>query len=192
MQFDAWSTHPYTYGGPTHHADKDSDVSLGDMGELRKILNKARSSGKILGPHKPQLWASEFSWDSHGPDQRGVRMNLLSRWISETVYRLNKAGVNALLWFGMRDRPFAGIQTQSGFWYLRYSGLGRRRAAAETAPSNSPNDVRKPIFNAFRFPFVAYAERPKVKVWGKRPGGVTGNPIQIWRRKPTGNWNKVT
>ena len=66
VQFDAWSTHPYTYGGPTHHANNDSDVSLGDMGELRKILNKARSSGKILGSHKPQLWASEFSWDSKG------------------------------------------------------------------------------------------------------------------------------
>ena len=46
VHFDAWSTHPYTYGGPTHHANKDSDVSLGDMGELRKILNKARQLGE--------------------------------------------------------------------------------------------------------------------------------------------------
>ncbi len=113
------------------------DVSLGDMGELRKILNKARSAGKILGAHKPQLWASEFSWDSKGPDQRGVPMNLLSRWISETVYRLNKAGVSTLLWFGLRDRPFGYIQTQSGFWYCGTVGLSDDGSTVETAPYNS-------------------------------------------------------
>jgi cellulase (glycosyl hydrolase family 5) len=189
-KFDAWSTHPYTYGGPTHHAAKSGDVSLGDMGELRKILNKARRAGKILGPHKPQLWASEFSWDSKGPDSRGVPMNLLSRWISETVYRLSKAGVSTLLWFGIRDRPFGWIQTQSGFWYCGTVGLADDGTCGNSS-YNSTNDARKPIFNAFRFPFVAYSGNGKVKIWGKRPAGVTGS-VQIWRRRPTGNWHKVT
>ena len=192
VRFDAWSTHPYTYGGPTHHANKDSDVSLGDMGELRKMLNKARRSGKILGAHRPQLWASEFSWDSKGPDSRGVPMSRLSRWISETVYRLNKSGVNALLWFGLRDRPFYNIQTQSGFWFCGTAEVDVGQSAPCGSGSfNLSNDVQKPIFNAFRFPFVAYAGGGKVKVWGKRPGGV-GGPIDIWRKKPTGNWSKVT
>ena len=193
-KFDAWSTHPYTYGGPTHHANNANDISLGDMGELRKILNKARRAGKILGPHKPQLWASEFSWDSKGPDSRGVPMNLLSRWISETVYRLSKAGVSTLLWFGIRDRPFGGIQTQSGFWYCGTVGLsddGTNSGACGNSSYNSTTDARKPIFNAFRFPFVAYSGNGKVKIWGKRPAGVTGS-VQIWRRRPTGNWHKVT
>lgn len=195
VHFDAWSTHPYTYGGPTHHATNDSDVSLGDMGELRTILNKARKGGKILGPNKPQLWASEFSWDSKGPDQRGVPMSRLSRWISETVYRLNRSGVSALLWFGMRDRPFSGIQTQSGFWYCGTADLSDEPTNTDqkcgSSSFNLDNDARKPIFDAFRFPFVAYAGSGKVKVWGKRPGGVSG-PIEIWRRKPTGSWSKVT
>jgi hypothetical protein len=192
VRFDAWSTHPYTYGGPTHHANKDSDVSLGDMGELRTILNKARRSGKILGAHRPQLWASEFSWDSKGPDSRGVPMSLLSRWISETVYRLNKSGVNALLWFGLRDRPFYNIQTQSGFWFCGTAEVDVGQSAPCGSGSfNLSNDVQKPIFNAFRFPFVAYAGGGKVKVWGKRPGGVSG-PIEIWRKKPSGSWSKVT
>jgi hypothetical protein len=191
VRFDAWSTHPYTYGGPTHHAANDSDVSLGDMRELRKILNKARRSGKILGSHKPQLWASEFSWDSKGPDSRGVRMKLLSRWISETVYRLNKAGVNTLLWFGQRDRPFAGIQTQSGFWFCGKADLSDENSCGGSTFDTNAKDARKPIFNAFRFPFVAYAGNGKVKVWGKRPGGVSGQ-IEIWRKKPKRSWSKVT
>jgi hypothetical protein len=192
VKFNAWSTHPYTYGGPTHHATNAGDVSLGDMGELRKILNKARSSGKILGAHKPQLWASEFSWDSKGPDSRGVPMSLLSRWISETVYRLNKAGVNALLWFGLRDRPFSGIQTQSGFWFCGTVNLSDEGNCGSSSFDIS-NDVRKPIFNSFRFPFVAFGGNGKVKIWGKRPAGSQGSgSIQIWRRRPSGNWNKVT
>jgi len=191
VRFDAWSTHPYTYGGPTHHAANDSDVSLGDMRELRKILNKARRSGKILGSHRPQLWASEFSWDSKGPDSRGVRMKLLSRWISETVYRLNKAGVNTLLWFGQRDRPFAGIQTQSGFWFCGKADLSDENSCGGSTFDTNAKDARKPIFNAFRFPFVAYAGNGKVKVWGKRPGGVSGQ-IEIWRKKPKRSWSKVT
>jgi hypothetical protein len=194
VRFDAWSTHPYTYGGPTHHATSKNDVSLGDMGELRTILNKARSAGRILGAHKPQLWASEFSWDSRGPDQRGVSMKLLSRWISETVYRLNKAGVSALLWFGLRDRPFENIQTQSGFWYcgtVDLSDDGNTAPKCGSSTFNTSQDVQKPIFKSFRFPFVAYAGNGKVTVWGKRPAGVTGN-VEIWRRKPTGSWGKVT
>ena len=194
VKSDAWSTHPYTYGGPTHHATSNNDVSLGDMGELRTILSKARHAGRILGPHKPQLWASEFSWDSRGPDQRGVSMKLLSRWISETVYRLNKAGVSALLWFGVRDRPFSGLQTQSGFWYcgtVDLSDDGNTAPKCGSSTFNTSQDAQKPIFNSFRFPFVAYARNGKVTVWGKRPAGVTGN-VEIWRRKPTGSWGKVT
>ena len=83
-------------------------------------------------------------------------MSLLSRWISETVYRLNKAGVNALLWFGMRDRPFAGIQTQSGFWFCGTVKLSDEGACGSST-FNTSQDARKPIFNSFRFPFVAYA-----------------------------------
>jgi len=32
--FDIWSTHPYTSGGPTHHAELPYDVSLGDLPEM--------------------------------------------------------------------------------------------------------------------------------------------------------------
>jgi hypothetical protein len=118
-------------------------------------------------------------------------MKLLSRWISETVYRLNKAGVNTLLWFGQRDRPFAGIQTQSGFWFCGKADLSDENSCGGSTFDTNAKDARKPIFNAFRFPFVAYAGNGKVKVWGKRPGGVSGQ-IEIWRKKPKRSWSKVT
>ena len=185
VHFDAWSTHPYTYGGPTHDANKGSDVSLGDMGELRRILNKARSSGKILGSHKPQLWASEFSWDSHGPDQRGVRMSLLSRWISETVYRLNKAGVNALLWFG-DARPAVRRDPDA----VRLLVLRYRRACGDE------EQLRKRLLRSLRMtsskadlqrlplPVRRLCERLARQGLGQTSRRSRRNPIQIWRRKP--------
>src|SRR4029078_678286 len=36
---DVWSPHPYTYGGPTHHAYDPNDVSIGDLGEMRALLD---------------------------------------------------------------------------------------------------------------------------------------------------------
>ena len=31
VRFDVWAQHPYTSGGPTHHAASSNDVSLGDL-----------------------------------------------------------------------------------------------------------------------------------------------------------------
>jgi hypothetical protein len=119
-------------------------------------------------------------------------MKLLSRWISETVYRLDKSGVNALIWFGLRDRPFAGIQTQSGFWFCGTPDLNDESSCGSSS-FNILNDARKPIFNSFRFPFVAYGNGSRVQIWGKRPAGsMGGGSIQIWRKRPTGPWRKVT
>ena len=40
-EFDVWAHHPYTYGGPTHSAFHPDDVSLGDLGEMRRLLDAA-------------------------------------------------------------------------------------------------------------------------------------------------------
>ena len=40
-EFDVWSHHPYTYGGPTHKAFHPDDVSLGDLGEMRSLLERS-------------------------------------------------------------------------------------------------------------------------------------------------------
>jgi hypothetical protein len=122
-------------------------------------------------------------------------MSLLSRWISETVYRLNKAGVSALLWFGIRDRPFSGIQTQSGFWFCGTVDLSDdSNSNCGSSSFDTTNDVKKKaIFNSYRFPFVAFANGSKIKIWGKRPAGAQGSgSIQIWRKRPSGSWKKVT
>ena len=107
-----------------------------------------------------------------------MSLKLLARWVSETVYRLNQKGVAALLWFGLRDRPFGpNLETQSGLYFCGVHSLTDENSCGDVTTSDDPfvydigNDVKKTmVFNSFRFPFVAFANGTKVKVWGKRPG----------------------
>ncbi|MEP7180441.1 MAG: hypothetical protein ABI775_15240, partial [Pseudonocardiales bacterium] len=70
--FDAWGVHPYTSGGPTHHAAGPDDVSLGDLPDVRRLLDAGVQAETIRSRRPVQLWATEFSWDSNPPDPRGV------------------------------------------------------------------------------------------------------------------------
>src|SRR5213075_986822 len=72
VRFDVWSTHPYTSGGPTHHAIKPNDVSLGDLPKMRAVLDAAVRAHHILSSGRPEFWVTEFSWDSKPPDPGGV------------------------------------------------------------------------------------------------------------------------
>ena len=71
-EFDIWAVHPYTSGGPRHHAVKSTDVSLGDLPKARSVLNAAVRARHVVSTHPVQFWVTEFSWDSKPPDPRGV------------------------------------------------------------------------------------------------------------------------
>ena len=137
VQFDAWSTHPYTYGGPTHHADKRHGRLARRHGRAAQDPEQGQERGQDSRLAQAAALGVGVQLGLEGPDQRGVRMSLLSRWISETVYRLNKAGVSALLWFGDARPAVRRDPDAVGLLVLRYRRpLGRRQQRAETAPSN--------------------------------------------------------
>ena len=50
-------------------------------------------------------------------------------------------------------------------------------------------DRTKRSFTAFRFPFVAFRAKRKVKVWGRTPGGIAGT-VRIQQRRRSG-WRKI-
>lgn len=141
VRFDAWAVHPYTSGGPTHHAYNKDDVSLGDLPEVRALL-------RAHGIHS-SLWVTEFSWDSKPPDPGGAPARLEGRWVAEALYRASRAGVTMFTWYSLRDErrpsPF-----QSGLYYRGWRP--------------------KPALRAFRFPFVAFRHPGRISVWGRTPG----------------------
>ncbi|MBA3476169.1 MAG: hypothetical protein H0T10_05375 [Actinobacteria bacterium] len=175
VEFDVWAHHPYTSGGPTHHAAHADDVSLGDLGEMRALLDAARRAGRIRAPRGIGFWVTEFSWDSKSADPRGVPEVLRARWVSEALHEMWKAGVTVATWFKLRDEPFPSTPYQSGLY-----------ARGATPAQDRP----RPSLAAFRFPFVAYLGSKGVLVWGRTPGGKQAR-IVIEQKSIGGGWRRV-
>jgi hypothetical protein len=105
VSFDIWSTHPYTSGGPTHHAELRYDVSLGDLPEMRATLAAAVKAGHVVSTERVRFWVTEFGWDSNKPDPCAVPLALLKRWVPEAVYRMWANGIEHVSWFRLMDDP---------------------------------------------------------------------------------------
>jgi hypothetical protein len=185
--FDVWSHHPYTTGGPTHHAIEADDVAIGDLPEMRRVLLAAKQRGKIVSPTTPGFWVTEFSWDTDLPDPRGVPAKLHARWVAEALYRMWKARVSTVTWFKVRDNPFPGESEQAGLWYN-----GRPRASDDGPLANPSIDVPKPALLAFRFPFVALPDHSRTVVWGRLPEATAGTRVVVQRRRSDGTWRRLT
>lgn len=175
VSFDIWSTHPYTTGGPTHHAQLPYDVSLGDLPKMRATLGAAVRAGHVVSSGRVRFWVTEFAWDSDGPDPCAAPVALLKRWVPESLYRMWSNGIEHVSWFKLMDEPLSVSFYQSGLLF---------RAAA--VGSASP----KPFFEGFRFPFVALKRGRRVFVWARTPRGSVGR-ITI-QQTFKGGWTKVT
>ena len=169
VSFDVWSHHPWTSGGPTHHATEKDDVSLGDLPRMRRLLDAADRAGHIRASRAPELWVTEFEWDTRPPDAHPLTapLPLQSRWVAEALYQSWKAGVSLFTWLLLWDQLYPTASLQGGLFYR--NGEDFRYAQA------------KPTFSAFRFPFVAYKRDRRIFVWGRTPYGRPG-PVAIQQR----------
>ncbi|HET8820025.1 MAG TPA: hypothetical protein VFM57_00625 [Thermoleophilaceae bacterium] len=177
LKADVWSHHPYTAGGPTHQNLSPEDVSLGDLAEMRRLLNAAIKARHIVSRRRVEFWATEVSWDTNPPDPGAVPMRLHRRWVAEALYRMWKNGISSVNWFQIRD---AGGATPGE--HLFESGM-------YFDCDGGPECWRpKPSLTAFRFPFVAFTSRQGVLVWGRTPFGRRGR-VAIEQRGSS--WTRV-
>jgi hypothetical protein len=179
-EFDAWAHNPYTYGGPTHHAINPDDVSIGDLGDMRRLLRAAEAAGHIRSRQSVDFWVTEFSYDAKPADPNGLPPALHARWTAEALYRMWRQGVTHVTWFLLRDEPFPSQMFQSGLYYRGPNGIA--------------SDKPKLALRAFRFPFVAFRQKSRAIVyWGRTPTS-TENAVVVeqrqgsrWRRLVTPN-----
>jgi hypothetical protein len=170
VQFDIWSHHPYTLGGPTHKAGGDN-VSLGDLPRMQRVLRAAIRLGHVSSRGRVQFWVTEIGWDTRPPDPRGVPTALHGRWVSEALYRLWTYGISVVTWWRISDDPFPQGRYQSGF----YTAAGRAKRSLK----------------AFRFPVVAFRRDSGFYVWGRTPTSSRGKVVielksgRGWRRLGT-------
>jgi hypothetical protein len=153
LHFDIWSTHPYTTGGPTHKAHGPDGVALGNLPQLRRLVQAAVRLHHVSSSGHVGVWATEFSWNSRPPTRTGVPMRLEARWVAEALYRVWATHVGLLTWFQLVDDPYPSLLR--GGLYFRGKSLAKARP--------------KPLLTAFRFPFVAFKHGSHVYVWGRTP-----------------------
>lgn len=169
VRLDVWSMHPYTSGGPTHHADFPNDVSLPDLPKADAILRAATRAGHIVPARLPQLWVTEFSWDSDPPDPAAVPVALLMRWVPQALYQMWRERVSLVTWFLLDDQPMKTSIYQSGFY--------------------TADGAAKPYIEGFRFPVVAFRRPGGFYVWGRTPAGKPGSVIV--EQRSTGSWRRI-
>jgi hypothetical protein len=190
--FDAWSTHPYTNGGPTHKAANAGDVSLGDLPKMRRVLNAGIRYNRIVHPSSVVgFWVGEFGWDSRAPDPKAVGMALHSRWVSEAVYRAWLAGANTFIWHQLSDRPLPAEPYQAGLFFCGQKSLTDDvNKQCESSVFNFNQNAQKRSFTAFQFVFVAFKANGRLKVWGRPPGAAPGQLVSI-ERKTSSGWARI-
>jgi Cellulase (glycosyl hydrolase family 5) len=186
VHFDLWAHHPYTQGGPTHHAVRPDNVSFGDLPEMKALLRSAVRTGHVVSARRVGFWITEFSWDSRPPDRRGVRSGLEARWVAEAIYRAQTWGIGALIWFMIRDQAFPASQYQSALYYCGGPSASDDGVCAADPSLDKP---KSSVLKAFSFPFVAFDGHRHVRVWGRTPNGV---PDQVWiERRTSRGWHRV-
>jgi hypothetical protein len=180
VHFDAWSTHPYTQGDPTHKAAFSDNISLGDLPRMGALLRAAAKQNHIVSRDAPKFWVTEFGWDTKPPDPDAVPLKLHARWVSEALYRMWKAGVSLATWFELRDDFNPNVpktkEVTSGLYFRCKDGLSC--------------DKPKPALDAFHFPFVAFRGKHKISVWGRTPESDRATVTVEQLRG--GHWRKVT
>jgi hypothetical protein len=176
VPFDVWAHHPYTSGGPFHHADNPDDVSLGDLPKMRALLTAARRAGHIVAPHGLGFWVTEFSWDTNPPDPHAVPIALQARWTAEALHQMWLSGVTLVVWWLLQDQPYPQSSFQSGLYF-------GRAPLVEARP--------KPTLTAFHFPFVAYLRPSGVYVWGRTPDSKPSTVVIEKADARGGPWRRV-
>jgi Cellulase (glycosyl hydrolase family 5) len=175
IHFDVWSHHPYTYGGPFGRAQVPDNVELGNLPQMRAVLQAGVRLHHVVASHPVKFWVTEFGWDTNPPRKRAAPLGVAARWTAESLHQMWLSGVSLVTWYLLADLPKAST-FQSGLFF-HASSLANARP--------------KPVRTAFRFPFVAYLHGSTVGVWG-RVATSDQELVTVQRRRGKGGeWQTV-
>jgi hypothetical protein len=147
VHFDGFDHHPYG-PTPTFHAAYPEDVSMADLGKLRRIVDAAVRTGRALPAGPKPLWVTEWGFDSYPPERGHLSLGVQARYLALGAYELWRQGVRYAGWWTLFDEPAAGV----GF-----SGEGVLFSDGHPKPSAA----------AYAFPFVALRSGGgEITVWG--------------------------
>jgi hypothetical protein len=149
---------------------------MGDLPEMRKILDAAIRSGHVVSDQKVQFWITEFSWDTKPPDSEPCPRSCTP--LGRRGSLQDVAGpVSLVVWFKIVDEAEAGAD---GYHYE--SGLYASPCATAGA---APAQARA---HRLRFPFVP-SNRGSGSASGPHPDSASEGVTVEQRKK--GDWRKL-
>ncbi len=175
IKFDIFDHHAIAPRKPTKPGEGDG-VRLVDYSELTEILRAAERAKTILpaGIRRP-LWTTEIYWETNPPDTAtGVPPKRAAQWTQEGVKLLYEQDLDVVLYFFIRDLPYAGPgiigNVQGGLLF---------------------NDLTpKPSYTAFGFPLTGErTSKKKVELFARAPVGGKLK-IQVERKAKKGGKRK--
>lgn len=170
LSFDAFATHAFPGEDPRRDPVNAEDLRL-RVGKVTSALRLAARAGTISARQAGRVWMTELSWDG-GPG--GPSYASQARFLQLGLYMLWREGVDAVLWYNLRDRAEA--------MFTQLSGLFARGA---TVAADQP----KPAYAAFRFPFVAVRSNGAVRAWGRAPASAP--PVVVEQDDGRGGWRRL-
>jgi hypothetical protein len=176
-----YAHHAYTTGqGPTFKPKQPNDVTIGVLGRLTTVLDRAAKAGAITS-HVP-IYLTEFGIESTPDPVRGVSLQRQSEYraTSERIAYNNPRVVAFSQYLLRDDLPKDGVPT-----IARYPGFetGLFTAAGK----------HKPSFDGFRLPLaVRRTSSTRVSLWGLvRPAGAA-TTATIEMRTKGGSFRTLT
>jgi hypothetical protein len=137
LRFDAWAEHPYPFtpAQPPTARVRLPNVSLGQIGDFQKLIDKA------FGRSGTPIWVTEYSHETKPQDSHGVSYATQAAY-AKTAFAIAKANpaITMFIWFVLRDDPSdpwqSGVLDETG---------SRKPAFAAYAKAANDLDIRNAI-----------------------------------------------
>ena len=176
-RFDIAGIHPISRDAPPEQQPNDpDDLRPVNVGSVAAALHAAERARRVVpsgaGVHR-DLWATEIWIETSPPDAvNGVPIPEAGVRLARTLQLLSEGGVSRAINYVIRDQS-PGTDGSGGEAFHVQGGIWHH-------PDVRGGDVKTPLFNAFRFPFVADRAGPeRIEVWGRTP---RGGELRIERR----------
>jgi hypothetical protein len=178
VRFDGWAHHTYPIGPPTRQARNSGDVVVPDLPKLTRLMAGAVRAKTVASAAAKNLWVTEMSWDSF-PDPDGLTLEDQAAYMQGAFYVLWKAGVKTAIWWNSRDD-----RKGSNWNATLQSGIFMRG----TDPLDPNQDIKKPSWTAFHFPFAAYRLKGVASLWAAAPAA---GDVVVQAQNSSGSWEQV-
>lgn len=128
---DGFAFHPYTALPERAAVDQTTDwvkpfTATDADGSFTSAVRRLRDAGRQKLGHTPQMWATEWGWETGGKSPSGpLTEETIAAYVPRTFILADAAGVSALCWFSAEDSVDGpmGLEDNAGIKRKQYGAF---------------------------------------------------------------------